>query len=335
MLTLGVETSCDETGVAITDGNKVLSSIVSSSVHLHSRFGGVVPEIASRHHVEFIGYCLRDAFKKANADFGDVKLVSVTQGPGLMGSLLVGVSLAKSISFALDIPIVAVNHVVAHIWSAFLNSERKMSFPFVALVISGGHTSIFHVKSAIKLEPLGQTRDDACGESFDKVAKMLGLGYPGGPIIEKRAKDGDPKRIRFPRSYLGDSLDFSFSGIKTAVLYYIRGKEKNSGKLNASGVNDVSAGFQESVVEVIAKKAVLACKRKKSDHLVVGGGVSINKRLREALIEEARPCDIEVIFPKPEFCLDNAAMVAYLGGELYKNGIVSNLDFKAFQYSEF
>lgn len=333
MITLGIETSCDETAVAVTDNKKVLSNIVSSSVQLHSRFGGVVPEIASRHHVEYIGQCLMKALRTASIGFQDIKLVSVTQGPGLMSSLLVGISLAKSISFALNVPVIGVNHLIAHLWAAFLDGA-KIKFPFIGFVISGGHTNIIYAKSATALEPLGRTRDDACGESFDKVSKILGLGYPGGPIIEQKAKMGDSGKIKFPRAYLKDSLDFSFSGVKTSVLYYVRDREKEHMPLEASEVRDIAAGFQESVFEVSARKAISACRAKGCSALVVGGGVSANKRLREKLFKEAKPYNVKVYFPSMKFCSDNAAMVAYFGHELFKAGVSSGLDFGAFQYSQ-
>jgi len=333
MPTLGIETSCDETAVAVTSGKKVLSSVVSSSVHLHSRYGGVVPEIASRYHVEFIGHCLTTAMKNSKLNFKDIDLISVTQGPGLMGSLLVGVSMAKALSFALDKPIIGVNHILAHIWSVFLNSDKKIKFPFIGLVVSGGHTSIFYVKSATDMKVMGQTRDDACGESFDKVAKVLKLGYPGGPVIENRATKGNAKKIRFPRSYLGDSLDFSFSGVKTSVLYYVKGAEKKQKRLSPAHINDIAASFQESVFDVVARKAISACRMKNCNSLLVGGGVSINKRLRQKLFDEAKPSRIKIHFPPKEFCLDNGAMIAHLGEELFKKGISSKLDFSAFQHS--
>jgi N6-L-threonylcarbamoyladenine synthase len=332
MLTLGIETSCDETAVAVLDGSNVRSHIVSSSVHLHARYGGVVPEIASRHHLEYIGYCLRNALKKATVNFKDLELVSVTQGPGLMGSLLVGVSVAKAISFALNIPIVGVDHVLGHLWSVFLNGNR-VRFPFIGFILSGGHTSILYVTSLNKYVLLGQTRDDACGESFDKVAKILKLGYPGGPVIERRARSGDPQRIRFPRSYLGSSFDFSFSGIKTAVLYHVRDYEKNGTALNRGHIDDVAASFQEAVFDVVVTKALAACTNKGCRRLVVGGGVSANKRLRQRLAHEAKAHNVTVHIPPQEYCLDNAAMVAYLGQALYKSGVRSNLDFTAYQYS--
>ena len=223
MLTLGIETSCDETSVSVTDGRQVLSNIVSSSVHLHKRYGGVVPEIASRFHVEYIIEVLSKALKDSDKDLEEMKLVAVTNGPGLVGALLTGISLAKSISYSLDKPLVGVNHILAHLHSSFLNEGDRPEFPFIGLVVSGGHTALFNCKSIGSQKLLGTTQDDAVGEAYDKVAKILGLGYPGGPVIDRLAKSSRGNTaISFPKSYLGkDSLDFSFSGIKTAVLYYV------------------------------------------------------------------------------------------------------------------
>jgi len=332
MITLGIETSCDETAVAVVKRRKVLSSVVSSSVHLHSRYGGVVPEIASRYHVEFIGHCLRRALKEARIDFRDIKLVSVTQGPGLVSSLLVGISMAKGMSFSLDVPIIGVNHLIAHIWGAFLEGAR-VKFPFIGFIVSGGHTNLIYFKSATDFQPMGQTRDDACGESFDKVAKILKLGYPGGPVIEKRARRGNHSKINFPRAYLRDSLDFSFSGIKTSVLYYV----KNNGRKRLSGsfVDDVAASFQEAILDVLVSKAISACRKKNCRSLIVGGGVSANHRLRKKLFREAKRYNIKVHFPPLEFCLDNAAMTACLGGELFRAGQRSELNLQAYQYNTF
>jgi len=334
MLTIGIETSCDETAVAVVRERKVLSNVVSSSVHLHARYGGVVPEIASRHHVEFIGHCLTKAVKNAGIAYKDLKLVSVTQGPGLMSSLLVGISMAKAISFARGIPIIGVNHLISHLWAIFLN-DIKVKFPFIGFVVSGGHTNLIHVKSATALKPLGRTRDDACGESFDKVAKVLSLGYPGGPVIEKRARSGNPKAVRFPRSYMKGTLDFSFSGIKTAVSYHAKEKIKSKGSLRRSEVDDIAASFQDSVVDVLVSKAISACKMKKCSSLVVGGGVAANKRLRNRLIADAGAHNIKVYVPPIEYCMDNAAMVGCLGEELFKKGKSSRLDFQAFQHNPF
>ena len=314
-----------------------------------------MPEIASRYHVEFIGHCLNRALKEAEIDFRDIKLVSATQGPGLASSLLVGISMAKAMSFALDVPIIGVNHLIAHIWAAFLTektekvpgtfsqiSGRKclalsassnVRFPFVGFIVSGGHTNLIYFKSVTDFEPLGQTRDDACGESFDKVAKILKLGYPGGPVIEKRARRGHRSKINFPRSYLNGSLDFSFSGIKTSVLYYV--KKNGKKRLGGSFVDDVAASFQEAVLDVLVSKAISACRKKNCRSLIVGGGVSANQRLRKKLFKEAKKYNIRVYFPPLEFCLDNAAMTACLGGELFAAGQRSELDLQAYQYNTF
>jgi N6-L-threonylcarbamoyladenine synthase len=324
MLTLGIETSCDETAVAIIKNSRgVISNVVSSSLELHKRYGGIVPEIAYRAHVEVINYIIDEALKKAKVKLKEVDLVAVTQGPGLVGALLVGISSAKSISLASNIPLVGVNHLIAHLYANFLG-KKIPKFPFIGLVISGGHTSIFLIEDVDKWVVLGRTRDDAIGEAFDKVAKILKLGFPGGPIIDRLAKKGDTKRINFTCARLGESLDFSFSGIKTAVLYYVRHQTPNT-KHQTPNKADIATSFQEAVVDILIKKALSACRRKKIKSLVLGGGVSANSRLRDKLIKEGRANNIEVYFPPIEFCLDNAAMVAGLGYQLYKKGIVSDL----------
>ena len=322
MITLGIETSCDETAVAVADARKILSNKVSSSVHLFSRFGGVVPEMASRYHVEYINSVLKEALDQASVGLSDLGLIAVTEEPGLVGALLIGRSFAKSLSFGLGIPLVGVNHLIAHLYANVMQA-RAPSFPFIGLVVSGGHTSLFHVKDIDRYKLLGQTQDDAVGESYDKVAKILGLGYPGGPVIEKRARAGDASRIRFPRSQLKkDSLDFSFSGIKTAVLYYARDNLQNlkRGMQKESLVNDICASFQEAVSDMVIEKTVRGSIKKKAHSIVIGGGVSANLRLREKLNNEAAKYGINVFFPPMEFCMDNAAMVAGLGAALYKKG---------------
>ena len=323
MLTLGRESSCDETSVAVTEEGRVLSNIVSASVHLHKKYGGVVPEIASRFHVEYIIEVLSGALKKSGRSLGDIKLVAVTNGPGLVGALLIGISLAKSLSYALAVPLIGVNHVLAHLHSAFLNDD-KPEFPFVGLVVSGGHTALFYCEDIDKQALMGQTQDDAVGEAFDKVAKILALGYPGGPIVEKEARAATGKgSIKFPKSYLGkDSLDFSFSGIKTAVLYYVR---NTPGALSSEKVKEICCAFQEAALDVLAEKTYLAAKNKGVSHVVVGGGVAANSRLREKLKTALGPLNVKVHFPKMEYCLDNAAMVGVLGEELYKKGHRSDL----------
>jgi len=322
MITLGIETSCDETSVAITSGRKVLSNVVTSSVHLHKKYGGVVPEIASRYHVEYIVEVLESALKCSGKSLKSVDLVAVTNGPGLVGALLTGISLAKAMSYSLGVPLIGVNHILAHLYSSFL-TEKDLSFPFVGLVVSGGHTALFYCKDINKQEVLGQTQDDAVGEAYDKVAKLLGLGYPGGPIVEKTARLSTRKNaISFPKSYLGkDSLDFSFSGIKTAVLYYVQ-KAK---KLDAALTSDICYAFQEAALDVLVDKAVLACKMKNAKRIVIGGGVAANSRLREKLSNAGTLSGVKIYFPKIEYCLDNAAMIGTLGEALYKKGYVSDI----------
>jgi len=324
MLTLGIETSCDETSVSVTRGKEVLSNVVSSSVHLHKKYGGVVPEIASRFHVEYIVEVLSKALKNSDKRLEDIDLVAVTNGPGLVGALLTGISLAKSISYSLGVPLIGVNHILAHLYSAFLNDEDKSPrFPFVGLVISGGHTALFLFEDVDNKKLLGQTQDDAVGEAYDKVAKLLKLGYPGGPVIEKMARRSKSKnRISFPRSYMGkNSLDFSFSGVKTAVLYYVN-KVK---VLDDDHISDICYAFQEAILDVLVQKAFSAAEITGAKRIVIGGGVAANSRLRDKLLEASRFSGAAVYFPKFEYCLDNAAMVGSLGEELYKRGYRSDL----------
>ena len=324
MLVLGIETSCDETAVSLVEnGQKVLSNEVASSLHLHKRYGGVVPEIATRHHVELINFVLAEALTKARVGLGEVDLVAVVNGPGLVGALLIGVSLAKALSLSLGIPLVGVNHLQAHLYAALM-TRGSPRFPFVGLVVSGGHTNLFYIRNFLKWEMIGRTRDDAAGEAFDKVAKILKLGYPGGPIIEKVAKRGNLKKINFPRSYLEEnSLDFSFSGLKTAVLYYVKNHDS---RFTIHDSRNVAASFQEAVVDILTEKAIKACLLKKVKSFVVGGGVIANQRLREVLSKALKKQGINVYFPDFEFCQDNAAMVAGLGYQQYLRGKVSNLE---------
>jgi len=331
MLTLGIETSCDETAVAVTDGKKILSNKISSSIHLFSKWGGVIPEMASRYHIEYINQVLKEALEEAGISLKDIKLIAVTQGPGLVGALLIGISFAKSLSFALGIPLIGVNHLIAHLYSNIIQNNAP-SFPFVGLIISGGHTSLFYVRDSDNYSLLGQTQDDAIGESYDKVAKILGLGYPGGPIIEKRAKKGDSAHIKFPCSKLKkDSLDFSFSGIKTAVLYYTRENLETieSEKQRSTIINNISASFQEAASDMVIEKTIKSCIKKGVSEIVVGGGVSANLRFREKLKIEADKLGLKVFFPPKGLCMDNAAMVAGLGESLYKKGHSSDLSLTA------
>ena len=323
MITLGIETSCDETGVSITSAGGVLSNVVTSSVHLHKKYGGVVPEIASRYHLEYMIEVFSRALEASGKSLKDIDLVAVTNGPGLVGALLIGISMAKSVSYALGVPLVGVNHILAHLYSSFL-TEEDISFPFIGLVVSGGHTALFYCRDVDDQEVLGQTQDDAVGEAYDKVAKILGLGYPGGPVIEKRASAGSRggNNISFPRSYLGkDSLDFSYSGLKTAVLYYVQ-KMKNPDR---RVINDICRAFQEAALDVLVDKACLACNMRGVKKIVVGGGVAANSRLRSKLRSAAKESDIKAYFPEMRYCMDNAAMIGVLGEALYKKGYRSDI----------
>ncbi len=315
---LGIETSCDETAAAVVkDGTSILASVVSSQVEVHQRYGGVVPELASRKHIEAIVPVVDEALNKAGLPLTEIDAIAVTRGPGLVGALLVGYSFAKSLAYALGVPWVGVNHLEGHIHSVFLEDDPP-AFPFVALLASGGHTSIYHVTDHITLELMGQTRDDAAGEAFDKVAKMLDLGYPGGGIIDRLSKQGDPTRIKFPRSYLDKaSFDFSFSGIKTAVNRYAA-THRNQIKEH---IADIAAGFQEAVMEVLTHKAIHAAVEKGCDRLALVGGVAANSRLREKLKADAGHKGIQVHVPSIDLCGDNGAMIAAVGYHYLVAGI--------------
>lgn len=325
MITLGIETSCDETACGVVRNGRVLSNVVSSSVHLHASYGGVVPEIASRYHIEYINAVVKKALRNSRLGFKNLDLIAVTNGPGLCGSLLVGISFAKALSLALSVPILGINHLRAHLFANFIekNNKNMPRFPFIGLVISGGHTNIFLFKDINDFKVLGNTQDDAVGEAFDKVAKMLKLGYPGGPIIEKSAKRSlHTEIISFPKTYLNkDSLDFSFSGIKTAVLYYIKNK-----KLTKKMISKISYSFQESVFDVIIEKVLRACEKYKINTVVIGGGVACNKRFHEKIKRAFLSRKISIFIPKVTYCLDNGAMVASLGESLFKKGYSSRMD---------
>ena len=329
MITLGIETSCDETAAAVVRDGRVLSSEISSSVHLHARYGGVVPEIASRFHTEFILSVTRQALADAHCGIKDIDLVAVTCKPGLPGSLLVGRAFADALSFAGKIPLIEVDHLQAHIMSCFLGARGKNRdvtlagdvpiFPFVGMVISGGHTSMYICKSLKDFILIGRTLDDAVGEAFDKVAKILGLGYPGGPVVEERAANfTNGKEINFSRALLGDAsnLDFSFSGIKTAVMYYWRDSAKTEAEKDK-----ICFSFQEAVLDIIEEKVIRAVRfAEKTEKLAVGGGVVNNEMLRRRLASRCRRENIELCLAPREFCSDNAAMVAVLGESLFEDG---------------
>ncbi|HQP52173.1 MAG TPA: tRNA (adenosine(37)-N6)-threonylcarbamoyltransferase complex transferase subunit TsaD [Syntrophorhabdaceae bacterium] len=325
MITLGIDTSCDDTSVALLNGdNKILSNIVSSQVDLHRFFGGVVPEIASRKHVELIDTIYANALEEAGISSQDIDLISVTNGPGLIGSILVGLCFAKGLVCALKKPLVAVNHVEAHAMSIFL--ENKMDFPFIALVVSGGHTIILLFKDFCDFVVLGTTRDDAAGEAFDKIAKFLNIGYPGGKVIEDMASGGIGDYVLFPRPMKDDpNYDFSFSGLKTSFINYI-----NKNGFSDENLMHILSSFQEAVCDLLSFKVMKAAQRYGIKRIVVGGGVAANKRLREVFSEKAATSNLDVRFSSTQFCTDNGAMIAVTGYNYYKKGIVSSLDIRGY-----
>ena len=328
---LAIETSCDETAAAVfTDDLTVLSSVVASQTALHARFGGVVPEIASRAHLRSLLPVIDEAITRAGIALKDVGCVAVHNTPGLVGALLVGVSAAKMLSLGLGVPLVAVNHVASHIFACRLAAGRDI-FPCLGLVVSGGHTALFRCDTALSLELLGGTRDDAAGEAFDKVAAILGLGFPGGPALEREAANGDPKAFAFPRSFLSDSrLEFSFSGLKTAVLYACHGQDVSKASPPPPGKKreDLAAGFQAAVVDVLAGKCKQALRHTGMTRLAVGGGVSANKPLRAALDAMCAKAGAELFIPPLSLCTDNAAMAA-LAVEKWKLGQFAGHDLDA------
>jgi len=312
MMILGIDTSCDDTSAGVMmDGSRVLSSVVHSQVQLHHPYGGVVPELASREHLGKINTVVQQALDTAGITRKDLDGIAVTVGPGLIGSLLVGLYFAKAFSYALRIPYVGINHLEGHILSVFLE-ERTPSFPFVVLTVSGGHTTLYHVEGIGRYTPLGQTLDDAAGEAFDKVAKVLGLGYPGGVVIENLARSGNKDRIRFPRAHLGaDSLDFSFSGLKTAVALYVKKWQENAQK--EASTSDIAASFQEAVIRILAEKTIAAAEKTKVSSVVVAGGVACNQALRDRVKDMAARCGMTLYYPRPSYCTDNGAMIALAG----------------------
>jgi N6-L-threonylcarbamoyladenine synthase len=331
MRVLAIETSCDDTGAAVVlDGRKILSNVVSSQVSVHQKYGGVVPELASRKHIEMIVPIVTEALEMSKLSIKEIDGIAVTQGPGLVGSLLVGLSFAKSLSFATGLPLIGVNHIEAHLAAIFLE-EKRPTFPYIGLVVSGGHTSLFRVDGFGQYRRLGQTRDDAAGEAFDKVAKLLGLGYPGGPIVDELSKAGNPSAIRFPRPSLGkNSLDFSFSGVKTAVVNYVKSHPQTEGRYPEDLIRNIVSSFQEAVVEVLVKKTLQAAQYEKLKRIVLSGGVAANRLLREKMKEEASRQKVRLFIPSPPFCTDNAAMVGVVGYEYLKRGIRAPLSLNAF-----
>ncbi|PRY00030.1 tRNA (adenosine(37)-N6)-threonylcarbamoyltransferase complex transferase subunit TsaD [Allonocardiopsis opalescens] len=327
-LVLGIETSCDETGIGLVRGHTLLADEIASSVEEHARFGGVVPEVASRAHLEAMTPTIARALDRAGASLADVDAIAVTAGPGLAGALLVGVAAAKAYALALDKPLYGVNHLSAHVAVDQLE-HGALPKPCVALLVSGGHSSLLLVRDlAQAVVPLGATVDDAAGEAYDKVARLLGMPFPGGPPIDRAAREGDPAAIRFPRGKYDDgTLDFSFAGLKTAVARWVEDRRRAGEPVP---VADVAASFQEAVVDVLTKKAIAACREHGADHLLIGGGVAANSRLRALAEERCRAAGIHLRVPRPKLCTDNGAMVAALGAELVSaNALPSRLDLPA------
>ena len=326
MLVLAIESSCDETAAAVVEsGRKILSDIVASQISVHAEYGGVVPEIASRKHLESITPVISEALQKASVSFTEIEGIAVTQGPGLSGALLVGISVAKSLAYALNIPVVGVNHIEAHLLAIFL--EQSVSFPFIALVVSGGHSHLYRVDGVGCYVTLGQTLDDAAGEAFDKVAKLLGFPYPGGMVIDKLATSGNPRAIKFPRPLLHDgTCNFSFSGLKTAVFSHLKNNPDNAA---GAALNDLSASFQAAVCDVLAAKTASAVTATGIGRVVVAGGVACNSGLRQTMQRLSVECGFELYIPSPRLCSDNAAMIGVPGDFYLSNGITSGLDFDA------
>ncbi len=327
MIVLGIESSCDETAAAIVkDGKVILSSVVASQIETHHKYGGVVPELASRMHIEAILPVVNEAVENAGLTIEDIEGVAATRGPGLIGALLVGFSFAKAFAWARKIPLAGVNHLEAHIYSLFL-SKNTPEFPFISLVVSGGHTNIYYVTSPDNFELLGQTRDDAAGEAFDKVSKMMGLGYPGGPVIESIAKSKDPSRIKFPRTFLEKgSFDFSFSGLKSAVARHVHEHNISTEDEKAQ----IAASFQASVIDVISKKLIDAARFKGCSDIAVTGGVAANQTLTRILANKAKENGLTVFVPPVSLCGDNGAMIAARGYRMIQQGNLCNLEHDVF-----
>ncbi|WAA09238.1 tRNA (adenosine(37)-N6)-threonylcarbamoyltransferase complex transferase subunit TsaD [Fervidibacillus albus] len=323
---LGIETSCDETAAAIVkNGKEILSNIVASQIESHKRFGGVVPEIASRHHVEQITLVIEEALEQAEVKFSDLTGIAVTSGPGLVGALLIGVETAKTLAFAHSLPLIPVHHIAGHIYANRLVSE--MEFPLIALVVSGGHTELIYMKEHGHFQVIGETRDDAAGEAYDKVARLLDLPYPGGPHIDRLAKEGRAT-IDFPRAWLEEgSFDFSFSGLKSAVINMLHNANQRGEQLKAE---DVAASFQESVTEVLVKKTMIAAKKYEAKQILLAGGVAANRGLRERLSEAVQSVGhLQLVIPPFHLCTDNAAMIAAAGTVFFEKGIRADLSLNA------
>jgi len=327
-LVLGLETSCDETSAAvIKNGRQILSNIISSQVEIHRKFGGVVPELASRHHLELVNLVIRQALEEAKIEFTDLDGIAVTYGPGLVGALLIGLSAAKALAYAQGLPLVGVNHIEGHIYANFL-ATPELELPAVCLVVSGGHTELIYLEKHGKYELLGATRDDAAGEAFDKIARALGLGYPGGPFIDRLARQGSKEAHQFPQGLAKEeTLDFSFSGVKSAVLNYLNQRKKMK---DENRLEDLAASFQHSVVEVLVEKTMKAAEQKKVKQIMLAGGVASNSSLRGRMLEESRKLSLQLIYPPPVLCTDNGAMIACAGYYNFCQGKSSSLYLNAF-----
>jgi N6-L-threonylcarbamoyladenine synthase len=316
MIVLGIETSCDETSVALVNDGRVLSNVVSSQ-YVHQHYGGVVPELASRAHLRLVIQVVEEALAQAGLRHADVDAVAATCGPGLAGALLVGLSFGKALAYGLEKPFIGVNHMEGHLFSTRLGPSPH-GYPYLSLIVSGGHTMLIDVEAPFSRTVLGQTRDDAAGEAFDKVAKMLGLAYPGGPVIDRRARQGNRGAVKFPRAFLGNGYEFSFSGIKTAVLYHLRRAGLPDPALAGTEsyertIDDLCASFQEAVVDVLVAKTLAAAEERGRDVIAVAGGVSANSRLQERMEQAASETGRSVHTPPLEYCMDNGAMIAYAG----------------------
>lgn len=324
---LAIESSCDETAASVVEnGRNVLSNIIASQIDVHVLYGGVVPEIASRKHIEVISTVVDSALKEAKVTFDEIDAIAVTYGPGLVGALLVGLQYAKGLAYAINKPLIGVNHIEGHISANFIQNKELVP-PFVCLVVSGGHTCIVYMEDFGKFKIMGQTRDDAAGEAFDKVARAIGLGYPGGPKIDKLAKEGNADAIKFPRANFHEqTLDFSFSGVKSAVLNYINAANMKHQEINKA---DVAASFQKAVIGVLTENAFKACSQMKVNRIVIAGGVASNSCLRETLIEEGKIRGIEILIPEQILCTDNAVMIGSAAYFEYLDGNFASLDLNA------